>query len=44
MMAQAVSLQRWLLAPAPWILWGVDPGRLSGELRFTGLQGIQGDS
>lgn len=26
----------------PRILWGVDPGRLSGELRFTGLQGIQG--
>ncbi len=42
MMAQAVSLQRRLLVPAPRILWGVDPGRLSGELRFTGLQGIQG--
>ena len=43
MMAQAVSLQRRLLVPAPRILWGMDPGRLSGELRFTGLLGIQGD-
>ena len=42
MMAQAVSLQRRLLVPAPRILWGMDPERLSRELRFTGLQGIQG--